>query len=69
MMMMKTYLHFTPGDVVLFDTVIPSSAGAVFGTCLVFFVVAVFSRWLHAFRRGSEMRYKVRLVFQFRPNH
>jgi hypothetical protein len=26
MMMMKTYLHFTPGDTILFNTIVPTSA-------------------------------------------
>ncbi|KAF8168674.1 hypothetical protein K438DRAFT_2024926 [Mycena galopus ATCC 62051] len=35
-MMMKTYLHFTPGDTLLFDSIAPASGGAIFGACLLF---------------------------------
>ncbi|KAJ7282506.1 Ctr copper transporter [Mycena rebaudengoi] len=31
-MMMKTYLHFTPGDTLIFASVVPTSPGAVFGS-------------------------------------
>lgn len=57
---MKMYLHFTAGDTVLFDSVAPSSAGAVFGTCLVFFVLALANCWLRAYRRGAEKRFAAR---------
>ncbi|KAF7297801.1 hypothetical protein MKEN_01403800 [Mycena kentingensis (nom. inval.)] len=52
MMMMKAYLHFTPGDTLIFDTLTPTSAGAVFGACLVLFVIAVGERALLAASRG-----------------
>ncbi|KAG7094831.1 hypothetical protein E1B28_005641 [Marasmius oreades] len=57
MMMMVPYLHFTKGDAVLFKSITPSSAGAIFGTCLIFFLFAVLERWLHAYRRGVEFRF------------
>ncbi|EKM57468.1 uncharacterized protein PHACADRAFT_251128 [Phanerochaete carnosa HHB-10118-sp] len=56
MAMMSMYLHFTPGDTVLFDTIAPSSGEAIFGACLIFFLISVFYCWLRAFRRGVEMR-------------
>ncbi|KAJ7122224.1 Ctr copper transporter [Mycena epipterygia] len=54
MMMMKTYLHFTPGDTLIFQTIIPTSAGAVFGACLVLFLVSVADHYLRAVCRGHE---------------
>lgn len=67
MPMMKMYFHFTPGDVLLFDTIVPSSGGAVFGACLVFFVISVFCRWFAAYCRGAEMRLSTRCVSCRRP--
>ncbi|KAK6981139.1 Ctr copper transporter [Favolaschia claudopus] len=61
MMMMKSYLHFTSGDVVLFDTIAPSTPGTVFATCLVFFLVSVGDRYLRAVTRGVERRFAERL--------
>ncbi|ESK92155.1 copper transporter [Moniliophthora roreri MCA 2997] len=61
MHMMVPYLHFTRGaDVLLFKSIIPSSPGAIFGACLIFFLVAIFDRWLHAYRRGVEHHFKQR---------
>ncbi|KAK7042009.1 Ctr copper transporter [Favolaschia claudopus] len=58
-MMMKTYLHFTPGDVVLFDTIQPTSAGTIFATCLIFFLISVGDRYLRAVAHRLE-HYRVR---------
>ncbi|KAJ7470929.1 Ctr copper transporter [Mycena latifolia] len=60
MMMMKTYLHFTPGDILVFDTIVPTSAGAIFGTCLILFLISVGDRYLRAFCRRLERRYAQR---------
>ncbi|KAK7058565.1 hypothetical protein VNI00_002201 [Paramarasmius palmivorus] len=60
-MMMVPYLHFTKGaDVLLFKSIVPNSAGAIFGACLIFFVIAIFDRWFHAYYRGVERRFKAR---------
>ncbi|KAJ7218437.1 Ctr copper transporter [Mycena pura] len=58
-MMMKTYLHFTP-DTVLFASIAPSSAGAIFATCLLFFFISIGDRYLRAVTRGSERRFAQR---------
>ncbi|GJE95645.1 Ctr copper transporter [Phanerochaete sordida] len=58
--MMKMYFHFTPGDIVLFSTIVPSSPGAVLGTCLFFFFVSIFNCWLRAYRRGVEKQFVAR---------
>ncbi|KAK7449794.1 hypothetical protein VKT23_013270 [Stygiomarasmius scandens] len=60
MMMMVPYLHFTPGDNLFFDTVAPSSAGAVFAACLILFLLSVFDRYVCAARRGLERRFALR---------
>ncbi|KAJ7072974.1 Ctr copper transporter [Mycena amicta] len=54
---MKAYLHFTPGDALLFDTIAPSSPGGVFAACLALFLIAVGERSLLAFsRRFAKVR-------------
>ncbi|KAJ7314609.1 Ctr copper transporter [Mycena albidolilacea] len=57
---MKTYLHFTPGDTVLFTGIAPSSGGAIFGTCFVFFLISIADRYLHAVLRGIERSFVLR---------
>ncbi|KAJ7122548.1 Ctr copper transporter [Mycena crocata] len=59
-MMMKAYLHFTPGDPIIFDTIVPTSAGGIFGTCLILFLISVGDRYLRAFCRGMERRFAQR---------
>ncbi|KAJ7835562.1 Ctr copper transporter [Mycena olivaceomarginata] len=59
-MTMKTYLHFTPGDTVLFTGIAPSSGGAIFGTCLVFFLISIADRYLRAVLRGIERSFVLR---------
>ncbi|KAI5892190.1 uncharacterized protein SCHCODRAFT_02504038 [Schizophyllum commune H4-8] len=57
---MKSYLHFTMGDVVLFDNVTPSSAGAVLGACLIFFLIAIGECYLRALRRRMDRTFSAR---------
>ena len=45
---MKTYLHFTPGDSVLFGPWIPQTSRAVFGTCVGVFLLGMVDRWFSA---------------------
>ncbi|THH04360.1 hypothetical protein EW145_g5575 [Phellinidium pouzarii] len=51
---MLTYLHFTPGDVLWFQGWVPNSAGAMVGTCIGLFLLAVISRWIAACRGLME---------------
>ncbi|KAJ7116714.1 hypothetical protein C8R44DRAFT_628089 [Mycena epipterygia] len=44
---MKTYLHFAPSDTFIFETIVPTSAGAIFA-CLILFLVAVADCYLCA---------------------
>ncbi|KAJ7282509.1 Ctr copper transporter [Mycena rebaudengoi] len=64
---MKTYLHFTPGDTLLFASVVPTSPGAIFGACLVFFLVSVADRWLRAYARQMQGRFVRRSVGRTLP--
>jgi len=45
---MKMYLHFTPGDSVLFGPWIPNTSWAIFGTCVGLFLLAMVDRWFSA---------------------
>lgn len=45
---MKMYLHFTPGDSVLFGPWIPNTSQAVFGTCVGVFLLGMVDRWFAA---------------------
>ncbi|KAF5382981.1 hypothetical protein D9757_006316 [Collybiopsis confluens] len=51
---MKTYLHFTGGDNLLFQSWHPSSSGALAGACIGLALVALVERWLFATRAGLE---------------
>ncbi|THV08010.1 hypothetical protein K435DRAFT_815241 [Dendrothele bispora CBS 962.96] len=62
MMMMVPYLHFTPGDNLLFEKVKPSSGGAIFGACLILFLLAILDRYVRAARRGLERRFALRAI-------
>ncbi|KZT66213.1 CTR copper uptake transporter [Daedalea quercina L-15889] len=47
---MLPYLHFTPGDVLWFQGWVPASAGAMVGTCIGLFLLALVERWAAAAR-------------------
>ncbi|KAJ7503363.1 Ctr copper transporter [Mycena galericulata] len=57
---MKTYLHFTPGDTLIFQSIIPTSPGSIFGACLILFVISVADRYLRAVCRGVERGFSQR---------
>jgi len=45
---MLPYLHFTPGDTVWFPGWVPSSVGAMVGTCIGVFLLSIMERWMAA---------------------
>jgi solute carrier family 31 (copper transporter), member 1 len=45
---MKAYLHFTPGDSVLFGPWIPNTSWSIFRTCVGVFLLAIVDRWFSA---------------------
>ncbi|CAG7848052.1 SubName: Full=Related to copper transporter {ECO:0000313/EMBL:CCA71823.1} [Serendipita indica DSM 11827] len=55
MVMMVPWLHFTPGDTLLFKNWIPRKPGAIFGACIGLFMLAILDRWLAAMRRLMEL--------------
>ncbi|KAF9007286.1 hypothetical protein BDZ89DRAFT_965687 [Hymenopellis radicata] len=52
--MMIPYLHFTPGDYLLFQAWIPTSAGAMVGASIGLFLLALVDRWIAASRAIME---------------
>lgn len=62
---MLTYLHFTPGDIVLFYGWVPSSKGAMVGTCIGLFLFALVERWIAACRGVMEAHWRKRWVQRF----
>jgi hypothetical protein len=64
MMMMKSWLHFTPEETIFFQSITPTSPGAIFATCLMFFLISVGDRYLRAMCRRVECRFFQRLAAQ-----
>lgn len=62
---MLMWFHFTPGDNLWFQGWVPSSAGAMAGTCVGLFLLAVVDRWIGACRGVMEMHWARRYVFHF----
>ncbi|CAA7261083.1 unnamed protein product [Cyclocybe aegerita] len=58
---MVPYLHFTPGvDTIFFLGWVPRSAGAIVGTCIGLFVLAIMERWVAAMRARAEAFWRYR---------
>lgn len=56
------YLHFTPGDNLWFLGWAPGSAGAMVGTCIGLFMLAIAERWLMAMKGVMEAHWRTRFV-------
>lgn len=54
---MLPYLHFTPGDNLWFLGWVPTSTGAMVGTCIGLFLLSVVDRWIGACRGVMEMHW------------
>lgn len=59
---MLFYLHFTPGDTLWFQGWVPQSNGAMVGTCIGIFMLALVDRWLAAIRSMSEVVWRKQYV-------
>ena len=59
---MIPYLHFTPGDILWFYGWVPTSKGAMVGTCIGLFLFALVDRWLAAARSVMEVHWSKRYV-------
>ncbi|KAI0270453.1 Ctr copper transporter [Gloeopeniophorella convolvens] len=57
---MIMYLHFTPGDNLWFFGWAPRSAGAMVGTCIGLFLLAMAERWLAAMHGVMERHWHIR---------
>ena len=57
---MLMYLHFTPGDNLWFLGWAPRTAGAMAGTCIGLFMLALAERWLSAMRAVMEGHWRTR---------
>ncbi|KAJ8519720.1 hypothetical protein ONZ45_g3346 [Pleurotus djamor] len=55
---MVPYLHFTPGDILWFLGWVPKSTGAMVGTCIGLFLLALVERWIAAVRRVMEVHWR-----------
>lgn len=54
---MLSYLHFTPGDNLWFLGWVPKSPGAMVGTCIALFMLALLERWMAACRGVMELHW------------
>ncbi|KAG2040873.1 Ctr copper transporter family-domain-containing protein [Suillus americanus] len=54
---MLAYLHFTPGDTLWFLGWVPTSSGAMVGTCIALFMLALIERWIAACRGVMEFHW------------
>lgn len=59
---MIAYLHFTPGDNIWFFGWAPYSTGAMVGTCIGLFLLALVERWLAGLKAIMEMHWHSRCV-------
>ncbi|RDX43368.1 CTR copper uptake transporter [Lentinus brumalis] len=57
---MLPWLHFTPGDILWFYGWVPSSTGAMVGTCIGLFLLALVDRWIAACRAVMEAHWSKR---------
>jgi copper transporter 1 len=57
---MLSYLHFTSGDNLLFLGWVPKSVGAMVGTCIGLFLLALVERWISACRTMMELHWSKR---------
>ncbi|KAJ6538287.1 CTR copper uptake transporter [Mycena vulgaris] len=55
---MMTTLHFSRGDTLWFAGWVPQNAGAVAGSCIGLFILALFDRWLATVRAMMELHWR-----------
>ncbi|WVF65436.1 hypothetical protein IAT40_000163 [Kwoniella sp. CBS 6097] len=67
-MSMKMYFHGSIGsDSLWFASWVPTSAGATVGVCIALFLLAIFERYLVAFRRACDVSWRKGVVGYSRP--
>ena len=57
---MLMWFHFTPGNVLWFYGWVPTSVGAMVGTCIGLFLLALVDRWIAACRGVMEAHWSKR---------
>ena len=62
---MIPYLHFTSGDILWFYGWVPTSKGAMAGTCIGLFLLALVDRWIAAARSVMEVHWSKRYVLVY----
>ncbi|KZT05109.1 uncharacterized protein LAESUDRAFT_727366 [Laetiporus sulphureus 93-53] len=62
---MLPYLHFTPGDILWFQGWVPSSAGAMVGTCIGLLLLAMVERWIAAARAVMNYHWSQRAYVNY----
>ena len=55
--MMIPWLHFTGGDKLFFNSLQPSSHGAIAGACIVLALLAILDRYVSAMRAVAQARW------------
>ncbi|KZP32306.1 hypothetical protein FIBSPDRAFT_907384 [Athelia psychrophila] len=55
---MVPWLHFDGGDHLLFQSLAPTSKGAIAGACIVLVLLSLFERWVAASRALLESQWK-----------
>ncbi|WVQ93109.1 hypothetical protein IAU59_000173 [Kwoniella sp. CBS 9459] len=67
-MSMKMYFHGSIGsDTLWFASWMPTSAGATVGVCIALFLLAIFERYLVAFRRACDVSWRKGVAGYARP--
>lgn len=59
---MLPYLHFTTGDMLWFLGWVPKSTGAMVGTCIGLFLLAIVERWIATCRVVMQAHWAKRCV-------
>lgn len=59
--MMVPWLHFTGGDRLFFQSLHPTSSGAIAGACIVLALLSIFDRWIAARRNALDYYWRQRL--------
>lgn len=60
---MVPWLHITGGDVLLFENIRPTSAGAIAAASIVLASIAIFERWVSAVRGILEDKWRMKCAF------
>ncbi|TFK57430.1 hypothetical protein OE88DRAFT_1651145 [Heliocybe sulcata] len=68
MVMMTPWLHFASGDNLIFKAWHPDTKGAIAGACIALVAFAMLERWVSAFRRIMETRWRAEALSMLADN-